>query len=340
MPMRFGKSFRLGKNFRVNVGKRGISTSVGVKGLRVGSDPRGHRITATVPGTGLSFSKKLGGSTGSSPKDKPESMPSIPPTKVPKIKSPGLFAPAHEKNFVKGVNYYQQGDTNKALPHFMQVAQKDACGLIFSAIILAKEDGKEAEAIDLLERIIQSDAEFPTKLMKKYITSAHIQLGLTENVAANVPLDGLGVALILAELYQDQNQVDKAISLLEELEIESEEPAITLSLCELYGKQQLWDAIIDRAKETESEDDITLATLIFYGRAMQEKGLHDAAISVFTKAIARKKDRNPLLLLEAKYLRAISYKAVGKNSQANRAFQELFAEKPDFKDVKKFVGEQ
>lgn len=336
MPIRFGKSIRLGKNFRLNLSKGGIGASVGVGGLRVGTGPRGNRISATVPGTGLSYYK----TTKSSSNKLPQSLPSSAPAKVSQIPSPGLFAPSHEKDFVKAMNFYRAGDTNNALPHFLQVAQKDACGLIFSAVILAKQEGKESQAIDFLERIIQSDAEFPTNLMKKYIASAHIQISITKNVTANVPFDGLGVALILAELYQDQNQIDKAISLLEEIEIASEEPAITLSLCELYSKQNFWDAIIDRAKETESEDDITLETLVYYGRAMQEKGLRDAAISVFTKAVARKKERNPILLLEAKYSRAMSYKSTGKNSQANRAFQEIFAEKPDFKDVKMLLEGQ
>ena len=35
---------------------------------------------------------------------------------------------------------------------------------------------------------------------------------------------------------------------------------------------------------------------------MQAQGLHEAAVTVFTKALRRKKDRNPALLNEAAYI--------------------------------------
>ena len=78
---------------------------------------------------------------------------------------------------------------------------------------------------------------------------------------------------------------------------------------------------------------MTLETLIFYGRAMQEKNLDEAAIAVFTKALRRKKDRSPILLHEARYWRAIVYQEQGKTQRANTEFQKLFAEAPDFRDV-------
>jgi hypothetical protein len=54
MAFRFSKSMRFGP-MRVNLSKSGIGASVGVKGFRVGSGPRGAYTFVSLPGTGLSY---------------------------------------------------------------------------------------------------------------------------------------------------------------------------------------------------------------------------------------------------------------------------------------------
>lgn len=63
MGFRFHRSFGLGKLFRLNVGKKSASVSVGVPGFRYNIGTRGSRATFGVPGTGLSYSTRLGAST-------------------------------------------------------------------------------------------------------------------------------------------------------------------------------------------------------------------------------------------------------------------------------------
>lgn len=60
MGFRLRKSIRLGKNVRINLSKSGLGASVGVKGARIGTGPRGTRTTLTVPGTGISYTKQTG----------------------------------------------------------------------------------------------------------------------------------------------------------------------------------------------------------------------------------------------------------------------------------------
>jgi hypothetical protein len=55
MGFRFRKSFKVG-GVRINLSKSGVGASVGGKGLRVGVGPRGGRVTASLPGSGLSYS--------------------------------------------------------------------------------------------------------------------------------------------------------------------------------------------------------------------------------------------------------------------------------------------
>ena len=83
----------------------------------------------------------------------------------------------------------------------------------------------------------------------------------------------------------------------------------------------------------------SLETRLLYGRAMQAKGLDEAAVKVFTEALRRKKGRSPALLREALYWRAVSYERLGKRAQAAREFEKLYAEAPDFRDVaRRLVG--
>lgn len=56
MGLRFRKSVKLGKYFRLNFSKSGMSLSGGVKGARVTIGKNGVRQTVGLPGTGLSYS--------------------------------------------------------------------------------------------------------------------------------------------------------------------------------------------------------------------------------------------------------------------------------------------
>ena len=59
MGWRFRKSFKVLPGIRFNVGKKGISTSIGPKGAKVNIGPNGTRFTASIPGTGLSYTTRL-----------------------------------------------------------------------------------------------------------------------------------------------------------------------------------------------------------------------------------------------------------------------------------------
>lgn len=69
MGMKFRKSINLGGGTRLNLSKSGVGISTGVKGFRVSKNTSGRsRVTASLPGTGLSYTKEYGsfGSSGNS----------------------------------------------------------------------------------------------------------------------------------------------------------------------------------------------------------------------------------------------------------------------------------
>ena len=66
MGLNFRKSVNLGSGIRLNFSKSGVGISGGVKGFRISSNSRGKRVYASVPGTGLYYTRSLGKGKGGS----------------------------------------------------------------------------------------------------------------------------------------------------------------------------------------------------------------------------------------------------------------------------------
>lgn len=65
MGLYFRKSVNLGGGLRLNFSKSGIGLSGGVKGARISTGPRGTYMNLSIPGTGIGYRTKLGGSNSS-----------------------------------------------------------------------------------------------------------------------------------------------------------------------------------------------------------------------------------------------------------------------------------
>ena len=63
MGFRFRKSFRIAPGIRVNISKKGLSSlSIGGRGATVNVKADGEsRVTVGIPGTGMSYSERIGG---------------------------------------------------------------------------------------------------------------------------------------------------------------------------------------------------------------------------------------------------------------------------------------
>lgn len=62
MGITYRKSKKLGNGVRLNVGKKSVGLSAGVKGARVSMNSKGQsRINLSIPGTGLRFQKTISG---------------------------------------------------------------------------------------------------------------------------------------------------------------------------------------------------------------------------------------------------------------------------------------
>lgn len=99
MGFRFRKSFKIAPGVRLNIGKKSVGISAGVKGARVSVNSSGRKTTTVgLPGTGLSYSKteKIGGSKTkaaiTSASDEPldtVTRPDLPPSQPQEEKKKG-----------------------------------------------------------------------------------------------------------------------------------------------------------------------------------------------------------------------------------------------------------
>lgn len=95
MGLRFRQTFTLFPGVRINVGRRGLSASIGVPGAMLNVGQKGVRATVGAPGTGVSYSTTL---IPFSPPDSPARLPgkttpaphplSIPPQASPPATTP------------------------------------------------------------------------------------------------------------------------------------------------------------------------------------------------------------------------------------------------------------
>ena len=59
MGFRFRKSVRLLPGVKLNIGKNGVTTTIGGPGASINVGKRGTRGTVGIPGTGISYSENL-----------------------------------------------------------------------------------------------------------------------------------------------------------------------------------------------------------------------------------------------------------------------------------------
>jgi tetratricopeptide (TPR) repeat protein len=335
MSFRFWRRIRIAPGVTLNLSKSTASLSFGPRGAKYTISPRGNRVTAGLPGTGLFY-------TVHEPR---RASPANAPNVAQRDRlSLGffrrLFTPADERALVDGLKALNAGDEATALAEFEKAADLlDAAWMAGMLRLRREEFGPARRHLDAalggLDRL--------GGLLEKYGIAAQVTFPVTPEVDAHVRPRERGTRLALVEIAQFEGDRAAAMRHIERLlAIEPDDPVVQLSFAELTLEDDADLAQVERVialtAGITNHTSVEAALLLYRGRALARLGLTDAAIDVFTVALRRRKDRAATLLRQLRYERAVLYDQVGRKAQARRELERVFAEEPGFEDVRERLG--
>ncbi|MEP7193203.1 MAG: DUF4236 domain-containing protein [Actinomycetota bacterium] len=327
MGFRYRKSIKLMPGVRMNISKKGIGYSAGVKGARVTRTASGHTYrTFSVPGTGLSQRTAIGGRGGSRTSsdravgNRDAGTPA--PADRPPRPKPGLFAPAGEKELYRAVM------TGRPDPADLQrVGHSHPDYRVLVAALegfLQFQGGAHDRARELLAWVFAQGQDIAVHpFAQKYLAGATVTVEISPGVSAALPMSTSTVGLAVAELHQEAGDLDAAIATVERVDPPTTMAA--LSLAELYAQAGRHSDVVDLTDGIANTDDATALMCVFRGIALREQGYYDASRLAFKEAL-RSRSRSTEVKHRAYLERALSYLAQNRNSMARKDLERVMAE--------------
>ncbi|CAN2190077.1 Tetratricopeptide repeat [Candidatus Nanopelagicaceae bacterium] len=339
MSIRFRRSVKLIPGVRLNFNKDSVGMSFGVRGAHYTVNSKGRRTASVgIPGTGLYAVETLSSGRKKSSRAQ-ESLAAtdryLTGTNPPK---PGLFAGKAERalnEFLLDIYSADSTDTpaqvvEKAKTLRAQFAElRPALELIsFLHAITDKELSKEATkwAPGLWKN---RDALFADSLVKKYLVGIHPSVQISRGISTNLAYTMQTLGFMYVEVLQGDGKYDEALAALNDL---APDALIAISTADIELSKKDFDGAIDTTEDVENEDDVSAMLLIFRGIAFRGKGLHEAALECFKRALA-KKDRSQEVLHRARFERADTYIAMGKKAMAIKDLEKILVDDPSYDGV-------
>jgi hypothetical protein len=207
--------------------------------------------------------------------DRPRRRSAYPPPNWSIPAKPGVLAPPLEREFFMGLEELKRGEPQLALQRFERAARKDKGHRALSDDLLAGltavHVGDAARAAPYLEAVVASDAGLPDPLLLKYAPELAFEVSITPEVSALITAGSMAAALALVECYQEVGRHEEAIGVLQQLVKVGREPALTLSLCELYAEAGDWDEVAALGDGIANDDDLTLQIVLYRATALRRR---------------------------------------------------------------------
>jgi tetratricopeptide (TPR) repeat protein len=336
--VQFLRRQRCNPGLTLNLSKSTASLSLGPRGAKYTISPRGNRATAGIPGTGLFYTVREPGSGRA--RGGPERVTSQADDRLTLGFLQRLVTPAEEQRLVDWLRALHGGDQDRALELLEgSVELADAAWMAgMLRLRLGDFDQARGHLQDALSRLSQLGTHF-----ERFGLNAEISLPITPEVMAHIGPCERGTRLALVEIAQAGRDRDGAFEHLERLlELDADDSVVVLSFAELAldtpDDRALLRPVITISRDIENETPVDTAILFYRARAMSALGLSDAAIDVFTLALRRRKDRPDTLMRQIRYERAVLYDLAGRQAQARRELERVYAEDPAFEDVGQRLG--
>jgi len=176
--------------------------------------------------------------------------------------------------------------------------------------------------------------------MSKYMAELdfHLQTRIVPGIETVLPFDSAGAAMLLAELYQRAGRIDEAADLVEGLAgAGMAGPLARVALAELYASSGRWEDTTRVTDGVTNTDDLSALTLSYRGAALGALGQFDEALVALREAL-RSRVRSAPVLHSARYHRGRVYEEMGQPGRAKQDYEAIYAQNPDFGDVKARLG--
>lgn len=333
MGFRYRKSIKLMPGVRMNISNRGIGYSVGLKGARVSRSATGRTYrTLSLPGTGISHTQRLGGSSrgNTSTGGRGQSAPTaaLPPR-------PGIFAAAAEKELYKAV---LSGTPDPSMLPRIGRAHPDY-RVLAAALegFLAFQGGQHVRARQLLAWVFAQREEISLHAFaRKYLAGASVTVEVAYGVSAALPIGRSTVGLAVAELHQEAGDLEAAIKTVEQ--IDPPTAIAALSLAELYVDAGRYADVVDITDGLTNADDVTALLCVFRGVGLREQGFQDAAREAFKEAL-RSRSRSAEVRHRAYIERGLTHLAQNKPAMARKDLERVLAEDSDIPGLREALAQ-
>jgi tetratricopeptide (TPR) repeat protein len=254
------------------------------------------------------------------------------------IPKPGWLASESEKRFREGVVAYLKQDWSGAATAFELATTRDTRNIsddFFLGVTLVRLE-RYRDAAPVLERVVASAQGLPDQFMAKYVPGTlEMDLPITDHVRVRVGFDSVGASLVLAEVYQELEERDKAIGIVQRLlALLHDDDAVRLSLADLLYNADDFAGLVELTQGVENRDDVTLATLHLRAKALANQGLTQPAAELLTVCLKKTARRDPELLKEIRYNRAEAYELLGDMRRARADWSKLVAEDAFYRDAR------
>ena len=327
MGFRMRKSIKVAPGVRFNISKSGVGASAGVRGARKSIHSSGRSTTMLGdPIFGVGYMSQSGGTRKSRTQPRPEATPASPSAPA----RPGLLAPKAEKRLWKATvdqNADEATQVGEEFPEYRTAAYSIAAWLSVS------EHPELAKGL-LSEAFQTGEDPAASPFIQKYVRSL-IELMIAPGVKVALPIGRDAIGLLLAELQQDADELDRAIETVEHLEPSA--PA-AVSLAELYSQSGRHDEVIELTNHLENVDDATALLLVYRGIALRETGYLDGSLEAFKEAL-RPRSRDSVIRNLAYSERARTYVAQGKKAMARRDLERVLAADSSYEGVRDRLDE-
>ena len=336
---------------RLNFSKSTVGLSFGIPGARYTINSKGRRtVSAGIPGTGLYATETLSsGRRSKKATSEPvktreveqsemrESMGSV-------IPSPGFFASKAERAFsafLLDIYHREHPDTASEVIAKAKALRAEHDELRYpleltTFIHAITDPALQEEAKGWADGLWKNRTTiFADKLVVKYLSAIYPQTRITPGIWVFLPYTEQLFGFVYAEVLQDSGRFEDALNVLSELD---PDPLVAVSIADIEISMKNFDGAIQTTEDIENEDDITAMLLTLRGIAFRGKGLNEAALECFKRALA-KKDRSQELLHRARFERAETYLALGKKSMAVKDLEKILVDDPTYEGITEKLGQ-